>query len=170
MNCQKCKIEIEERDPRRERLSEAATAHLSDCAACRVFGEERLALRRLPGGRGEGSAPAASHLRPPPGAGGAHRPRGAGRRAGLGKGPPPAGSDFRMRARMAAEASARAPRSGWLNFSPAALSWPLAACFALVISGSLYFQQQQQPNVATSPTEPTPAADPPPPPAPPPPP
>ena len=125
MNCQKCKIEIEERDPRRERLSEAATAHLSDCAACRVFGEERLALRRLLGGLEKVSAPA--------------------------------DFDFRMRARMAAEASARAPRSGWLNFSPAALSWPLAACFALVISGSLYFQQQQQPNVATSPTEPTPA-------------
>lgn len=97
---------------RRERLSDAATAHLSACADCRVFGEERLALGRLIGGLEKVSAPA--------------------------------DFDFRMRARMAAEANARTTRAGWFNFSPAALSWPLAACFALVISASLYFQPQRQ--------------------------
>jgi hypothetical protein len=58
MNCEKCKIEIEERDLRRERLSDAATAHVASCASCRVFGEERLALRRLIGGLEKVSAPA----------------------------------------------------------------------------------------------------------------
>ena len=110
MNCQKCKNEIEERDLRREHLSDAAEAHLSACAGCRAFGEERLALRRLVGGLEKVSAPA--------------------------------DFDFRVRARMAAELSARrAPRL--FNFAPAALSWPLAACLALVVSAALYFQQQQ---------------------------
>lgn len=118
MNCQKCKTEIEERDLRRESLSDAATAHVASCASCRVFGEERLALRRLVGGLEKVSAPA--------------------------------DFDFRIRARMAAEASAHAPRSGWFNFTPAALSWPLAACFALAISATLYFQQQQQPGATTA--------------------
>lgn len=125
MNCQKCKIEIEESDLRRERLSDAATAHMSACADCSVFGAERLALRRLVGGLEKVSAPA--------------------------------DFDFRMRARMAAEASAgSAARPRWFNFAPAALSWPLAACFALVISASLYFQPgQQAPNVTTTPDEQT---------------
>jgi hypothetical protein len=122
MNCQKCKIEIEERDLRREQLSDAATAHVSACASCRVFGEERLALRRLVGGLEKVSAPA--------------------------------DFDFRMRARMAAEASAAsATRAGWFNFSPAALSWPLAACFAVVISAAFYFQQQQPTGVTPTPDE-----------------
>jgi hypothetical protein len=119
MNCQKCKNEIEERNLRREGLSDAAEAHLSACADCHVFGEERLALSRLVGGLEKVSAPA--------------------------------DFDFRMRARMAAEASAgRATRSGWFNFSPAALSWPLAACFALVISATFYFQQQPSPAMSTT--------------------
>jgi hypothetical protein len=122
MNCQKCKIEIEERAPRRERLSDAATAHLSACASCRVFEAERLALSRLVGGLEKVSAPA--------------------------------DFDFRMRARMAAASSVSAPRSRRFNFSPAALSWPLAACFALVISATLYFQPRPQPPVLTdTPTE-----------------
>jgi hypothetical protein len=58
MNCRKCKIEIEDRDLRRESLSDAATAHVAACASCRVFGEERLALRRLVGGLEKVSAPA----------------------------------------------------------------------------------------------------------------
>jgi hypothetical protein len=120
MNCQKCKTEIEERDLRRESLSDAGRAHVASCASCRVFGEERLALRRLVGGLEKVSAPA--------------------------------DFDFRMRARMAAEASAHAPRAGWFNFSPAALSWPLAACFALAISATLYFQQQQPSAPTTTPT------------------
>ncbi|HEX8634324.1 MAG TPA: hypothetical protein VF703_09265 [Pyrinomonadaceae bacterium] len=109
MNCQKCKIEIEDRDPRRESLSGAAQAHLSACASCRVFAGERLALRRLVGGLEKVSAPA--------------------------------DFDFRMRARLTAERSAgSAPRAGRFNFSPASLSWPLAACLALVVSVSIYFQ------------------------------
>ncbi|HYG09958.1 MAG TPA: hypothetical protein VD835_08440, partial [Pyrinomonadaceae bacterium] len=58
MNCQKCKTEIEDRDLRRESLSHAAQAHMAACANCRVFGEERLALRRLVGGLEKVSAPA----------------------------------------------------------------------------------------------------------------
>jgi hypothetical protein len=128
MNCQKCKFEIEDRDLRRESLSDAAEAHMAACASCRAFGEERLALRRLVGGLEKVSAPA--------------------------------DFDFRMRARMAAERTNRsAPRATWFNFSPAALSWPLAGCLALVVSVSLYFQQgrqdmppptAQQPNAAAT--------------------
>ena len=121
MNCRKCKIEIEERNLRREHLSGAAEAHLEACADCRTFNEERLALRRLVGGLEKVSAPA--------------------------------DFDFRVRARMAAELAARrAPRTRLFNFKPAALSWPLAACLALVVSAALYFQQQQPDNAAT-PTE-----------------
>jgi hypothetical protein len=58
MNCQKCKIEIEDRDSRREYLSNAAESHMAACASCRIFGEERLALRRLVGGLERVSAPA----------------------------------------------------------------------------------------------------------------
>lgn len=111
MNCQKCKIEIEETDLQRESLSRAAEAHIAGCAACRVFGQERLALRRLVGGLEKVSAPA--------------------------------DFDFRMRALMVAERGVRAPRERWFNFSPAALSWPLAACLALVISATLYFQTRR---------------------------
>ncbi|MDQ1559142.1 MAG: hypothetical protein QOD32_2202 [Pyrinomonadaceae bacterium] len=111
MNCRKCKIEIEERDLRRESLSEAAEAHVSSCAACRVFAEERLALRRLVGGLEKISAPA--------------------------------DFDFRMRARLASERAPNAPRAAWFNFSPSAFTWPLVGCLALVISASLYYQQQQ---------------------------
>lgn len=110
MNCQKCKIEIEERDSRRQFLSGAAEDHLAGCASCRVFGEERLALRRLVGGLERVSAPA--------------------------------DFEFRVRARMVAERDAGASRAAWFGFSPAALSWPLAGCLALVISASLYLQQR----------------------------
>ncbi len=102
---------------RRESLSGVAEAHLGICASCRVFSEERLALRRLVGE--------------------------------LENFPAPADFDFRMRARMAAEMSARASRPGWFNISPAALSWPLAACLALLISASLYLQQRQSNAPAT---------------------
>jgi hypothetical protein len=122
MNCQKCKIEIEERDSRRAYLSHAAETHLESCASCRVFGEERLALRQLVGGLERVSAPA--------------------------------DFEFRMRARMAAERSVGASRASWFTFSPAALSWPLAGCLALVISASLYFQ----PRPGTPGTPATPSA------------
>ncbi|HEX8457105.1 MAG TPA: hypothetical protein VF656_07410 [Pyrinomonadaceae bacterium] len=113
MNCQKCKLEIEDRDLGRELLSAAAEAHVAACAACRLFTEERRALRRLVGELERVSAPA--------------------------------DFDFRMRARLAAErgSAAHAPRAAWFNFSPAALSWPLAACLALVVSVSLYFQARR---------------------------
>ncbi|HEY1403420.1 MAG TPA: hypothetical protein VGB05_04785, partial [Pyrinomonadaceae bacterium] len=96
---------------RRESPSDAAQAHLTACADCRVLAAERLALRRLIGGLEKISAPA--------------------------------DFDFRMRARMASERGVAAPRATWFNFSPAALSWPLAACLALVVSASLYFQQRR---------------------------
>lgn len=128
MNCQKCKNEVEERDLRREHLSGAAEAHLSACAGCRAFAEERLALRRLFGGLEKVSAPA--------------------------------DFDFRLRARMAAELSARrAPRPRLFSFTPAALSWPLAACLALVVSAALYFQPQQ-PDAVTPPEQASAAAPP----------
>ena len=111
MNCQKCKIEIEDRDLHRDALSDAVEAHVSACAACRRFAEERLALRRLVGGLERVSAPP--------------------------------DFDFRMRARLAAESRAAEPRAAWFRFSPAALSWPLAGCLALVASVSLYFQAQR---------------------------
>lgn len=119
MNCRKCKIEIEDRDLRRESLSDEAAAHVAACANCRVFGEERLALRRLVGGLEKVSAPA--------------------------------DFDFRMRARMAAGRSEGASRAARFNFSPAALSWPLAGCLALVVSASLYFQPQR-PESSPAPT------------------
>lgn len=121
MNCQKCKTEIEDRDSRREYLSNAAEVHLASCETCRLFGEERLALRRLVGELERVSAPA--------------------------------DFEFRMRARLAAERSRSAPPVAWFNFSTTAISWPLAGCLALVVSASLYFQQQRPDAPATPPVE-----------------
>ena len=56
MNCQTCRIEIEE-SAQIERLSDEAQAHLSVCAPCRAFHDERQSLKRLIGGLGAVSAP-----------------------------------------------------------------------------------------------------------------
>jgi hypothetical protein len=46
MNCQSCRIEIEELE-RGESLSKAASAHLNTCSPCGAFYNERLSLRQL---------------------------------------------------------------------------------------------------------------------------
>lgn len=56
MNCQTCRIEIEELETS-ERLSDVARAHLSVCALCRAFHDERQSLKRLIGGLGAVNAP-----------------------------------------------------------------------------------------------------------------
>jgi hypothetical protein len=48
MNCQSCRIEIEELETS-ESLSKAASAHLNACSSCGAFYHERLSLRRLVG-------------------------------------------------------------------------------------------------------------------------
>jgi hypothetical protein len=48
MNCQSCRIEIEELETS-ESLSKAASAHLNACSPCGAFYHERLSLRRLVG-------------------------------------------------------------------------------------------------------------------------
>ncbi|HEV7374651.1 MAG TPA: hypothetical protein VGN95_08030 [Pyrinomonadaceae bacterium] len=48
MNCQSCRIEIEELEIS-ESLSKAASAHLNACSSCGAFYHERLSLRRLVG-------------------------------------------------------------------------------------------------------------------------
>jgi hypothetical protein len=48
MNCQSCRIEIEELETA-ESLSKAASAHLNACSPCGAFYHERLSLRRLVG-------------------------------------------------------------------------------------------------------------------------
>ncbi|MGI9106330.1 MAG: hypothetical protein ACR2G4_08790 [Pyrinomonadaceae bacterium] len=81
---------------------------------------------------------------------------------GLEKVSAPPDFDFQLRARMNAEKSGHASR--WLNFSPAALSWSVAGCLALVISASLYFQpkgllvtlpQMEQSRIGVTQTQPT---------------
>jgi hypothetical protein len=56
MNCQTCQIQIEELELG-EHLSEAARAHMTACAPCRAFHDERLSLRRLVGSLGPVAAP-----------------------------------------------------------------------------------------------------------------
>ncbi|HEX8708582.1 MAG TPA: hypothetical protein VF723_10105 [Pyrinomonadaceae bacterium] len=56
MNCQSCRIEIEELETA-ERPGDAAGAHLRACAPCRTFYSERLALRQLVGSLEPVSAP-----------------------------------------------------------------------------------------------------------------
>jgi negative regulator of sigma E activity len=57
MNCQTCRIEIEELEAN-ERLSDEARAHLVVCALCRAFHDERQALKRLIGSLETVAAPA----------------------------------------------------------------------------------------------------------------
>ena len=57
MNCQTCQFEIEEVKAS-ERLSDEASAHLSVCAVCRAFHDERQALKKLVGSLESVNAPA----------------------------------------------------------------------------------------------------------------
>lgn len=57
MNCQTCQFEIEEVKAT-ERLSDDARTHLSVCAVCRAFHDERQALKKLVGSLEAVSAPA----------------------------------------------------------------------------------------------------------------
>lgn len=56
MNCQRCRVEIEELEAG-ERLTEEARAHLSVCHVCRAFHDERQSLKKLIGSLGAVSAP-----------------------------------------------------------------------------------------------------------------
>lgn len=56
MNCQICRVEIEELETN-ERLSDEARAHLSVCHVCRAFHDERQSLKKLVGSLGTVSAP-----------------------------------------------------------------------------------------------------------------
>ena len=59
MKCKACQSEIEEKGTGRESgLSQQARAHMGSCEACRVFGAQRAALRRLLGGLPAVEAPA----------------------------------------------------------------------------------------------------------------
>ena len=49
MNCQVCRVEIEEGELG-QRLSDGAQAHLDACHACRRFRDERFKLREMIGG------------------------------------------------------------------------------------------------------------------------
>jgi hypothetical protein len=57
MNCQTCRIEIEEMEMHAH-LSEKARAHLSVCQVCRAFHDERQSLKRLVGSLEAVTAPA----------------------------------------------------------------------------------------------------------------
>jgi hypothetical protein len=56
MNCQTCRIEIEEMETS-ERLSEQAAEHIASCPPCRAFHDERQSLRKLVGSLEPVSAP-----------------------------------------------------------------------------------------------------------------
>ncbi len=59
---------------------------------------------------------------------------------GLEKVAAPPDFDFRLRARIAADAGSQGHRTGWASFAPGAVSIALAACFALTVAASLRFR------------------------------
>jgi hypothetical protein len=108
MNCQTCRIEIEELETA-ERLSDDARAHLSICALCRAFHDERQSLKRLIGGLGAVNAPP--------------------------------DFDFRLRARISAAKTAGNHHSSWRSFLASAPAIGLAASFALLVAGVIFYNQ-----------------------------
>lgn len=108
MNCQTCRIEIEELETS-EGLSDEARAHLSVCALCRAFHDERQSLKRLIGGLGTVNAPP--------------------------------DFDFRLRARISAAKSSGNRHSSWRSFLASAPAIGLAASFALLVTGVIFYNQ-----------------------------
>lgn len=114
MNCQTCRIEIEELETN-ERLSDEAQAHVSVCLACRAFHDERQSLKRLVGSLAAVSAPP--------------------------------DFDFRLRARIsAARNGADKHRSSWRSFLASAPAIGLAASFALLVAGFVFYNQMKSGN------------------------
>ncbi len=119
MNCQTCRIEIEELETI-ERLSDLARAHLSVCAMCRAFHDERQSLKRLIGGLGTVNAPP--------------------------------DFDFRLRARISAAKTAGNHHSSWRSFLASAPAIGLAASFALLVAGVVFYNQiKSKPSIIESP-------------------
>jgi hypothetical protein len=108
MNCQRCRIEIEELETS-ERLSDEARTHLSVCALCRAFHDERQSLKRLIGGLGTVNAPP--------------------------------DFDFRLRARISAAKASGNRHSSWRSFLASAPAIGLAASFALLVTGVIFYNQ-----------------------------
>jgi hypothetical protein len=111
MNCQTCRIEIEELGMN-ERLAGDALAHLSGCLACRAFHDERQSLKQLVGSLAAVSAPP--------------------------------DFDFRLRARISAgKNGAHRQRSSWRAFLASAPAIGLAASFALLVAGFVFYNQMK---------------------------
>ena len=108
MNCQMCRIEIEESGVNAS-LSDGARAHLSACQVCRAFHDERQALKRLVGSLEAVSAPP--------------------------------DFDFRLRARINAAKATGNHRSSWRSFLASAPAIGLAASFALLVAGVVFYRQ-----------------------------
>jgi hypothetical protein len=110
MNCETCRIEIEELETN-ERLNDEALAHLSTCLTCRAFHDERQSLKRLVGSLGAVSAPP--------------------------------DFDFRVRARISAAKASGNHRSSWRSFLASAPAIGLAATFALLVAGFVFYKQMK---------------------------
>jgi hypothetical protein len=121
MNCQTCQFEIEEL-AMNGRLGTQAQAHLSVCAVCRAFHDERQALKRLVGSLEAVSAPQ--------------------------------DFDFRLRARLAAAKESDNHRFSWRSFVASAPAIALAASFALLIAGFVFYKQTKSgPAAGNQPSE-----------------
>lgn len=117
MNCQSCRIEIEELELG-EALSEHARAHMKTCSPCGAFYNERLSLRKLVGSLEPVSAPP--------------------------------DFEFRLRARLAANGSARNHRFSLRSFIASAPAISLAASFAVLVAAFVVYNHFKS---ATAPTQ-----------------